>query len=184
MGAKLVSRVGAATLIMVLASCTSPTPHANGVLPGAHVVGGGCGSTTLYRDASQPWASTAQGPSHLVQATGHGDQVTAFIFGYPLRAGDPQDRSNKILWVVRTPRDGSDPPGPRSREGRPAHDCGRVRPEDFRRARGSASAVSPAAGRRGPAAFARERDDQWSLRSKRIRGHVQPPPHLCVSSGH
>ncbi|HLY81532.1 MAG TPA: hypothetical protein VKQ71_01035 [Acidimicrobiales bacterium] len=108
MGAKLVTRAGAATLIMVLASCTSASPHANGVPPGAHVVGGGCGSTTLYRDASQPWASTAQGPSHLVQATGHGDQVTAFLFGYPLRAGDPQDRSNKILWVVRTPRDGSE----------------------------------------------------------------------------
>jgi hypothetical protein len=43
-----------------------------------------------------------------VQATARGGQVAAFLFGYPLRPGDPRDRANKILWVVRTPRDGSE----------------------------------------------------------------------------
>jgi hypothetical protein len=44
----------------------------------------------------------------LVQAGGHKGDVAAYLFGYPLRAGHPQDRANKILWVVRLPRDGSD----------------------------------------------------------------------------
>jgi hypothetical protein len=42
-----------------------------------------------------------------VQATGHDGNVAAFIFGYPLRAGHPEDPTNKILWVVRLPRGGS-----------------------------------------------------------------------------
>ena len=103
--AKIVLGAGLAVLVLLLGSCSSAGIRA-GVPHGAHLVAGGCGSTTLYRNASQPWASA--GPSDLVQATGHGDQVTAFIFGYPLRAGDPQDPANKILWVVRTPRDGSE----------------------------------------------------------------------------
>src|SRR5438132_4574361 len=37
------------------------------------------------------------------------DTATAagFIFGYPLRTGHPTDRANKVLWVVRFPRNGS-----------------------------------------------------------------------------
>jgi hypothetical protein len=36
------------------------------------------------------------------------DQTAAgFIFGYPLRAGHPINPSNKILWVVGFPRNGS-----------------------------------------------------------------------------
>lgn len=75
---------------------------------GAAGVDGGCGSTSLYSGASQPWASNAGAPADLVQATSQGGQVTAFLFAYPLRAGDPQNPSNKILWVVRQPREGSD----------------------------------------------------------------------------
>ena len=33
--------------------------------------------------------------------------AAGFLFGYPLRAGHPTDRANKVLWVVRLPRDGS-----------------------------------------------------------------------------
>jgi hypothetical protein len=94
-------------IVLVVASCSSSGAGAN-IPNGAHVAGGGCGSTTLYRSASQPWAAAADGPTDLVQATGHLDAVRAFIFGYPLRAGDPTDPANKTLWVVRTPRDGSE----------------------------------------------------------------------------
>jgi hypothetical protein len=34
--------------------------------------------------------------------------AAGFIFGYPLRAGHPDNPTNKILWVVRIPRDASD----------------------------------------------------------------------------
>jgi hypothetical protein len=33
-------------------------------------------------------------------------QVAGFLFGYPLMAGNPQPYSDKILWVVASPRDG------------------------------------------------------------------------------
>jgi hypothetical protein len=33
--------------------------------------------------------------------------TAGFIFGHPLRAGHPADPANKILWVVRTPREGA-----------------------------------------------------------------------------
>ncbi|GAC1386880.1 MAG: hypothetical protein NVSMB4_13880 [Acidimicrobiales bacterium] len=43
-----------------------------------------------------------------MQATGHKGHLVAYLFGYPLRPGHPEDPANKILWVVRLPRDGSD----------------------------------------------------------------------------
>lgn len=30
----------------------------------------------------------------------------AYLFGYPLRAGSPQNPDDKVLWVMRRPRDG------------------------------------------------------------------------------
>jgi hypothetical protein len=33
--------------------------------------------------------------------------AAGFLFGYPLRAGHPQNRRNKILWVMGLPRNGS-----------------------------------------------------------------------------
>jgi hypothetical protein len=62
----------------------------------------------LYRGASQSWTKTAGAPVELVQATSRKGDAAAFIFGYPLRAGHPENPSNKILWVVRQPREGSD----------------------------------------------------------------------------
>jgi len=52
------------------------------------------------------WADSADVPSaipHLVSPDGN---VVAILFGNPLRAGTPTDRANKILWIVRQPRDG------------------------------------------------------------------------------
>jgi hypothetical protein len=33
--------------------------------------------------------------------------VAAILFSYPLRAGNPTGRRNKILWIVKQPRNGS-----------------------------------------------------------------------------
>jgi hypothetical protein len=35
----------------------------------------------------------------------HGD-VAALVFGYPLRAGNPSGRQNKVLWIMRLSRRG------------------------------------------------------------------------------
>ena len=96
---------GVATIV---ASACSSGASARALPPGATPVAGGCGTTALYRGASPGWTKDARAPSDLVQATGRRGQVAAFIFGFPLRAGHPQNPDNKILWVVRQPRDGSD----------------------------------------------------------------------------
>lgn len=56
--------------------------------------------------AMPSWAHSANVTSaipHLISPDGN---VVAVVFGNPLRAGTPTDRSNKILWIVRQPRDG------------------------------------------------------------------------------
>ena len=46
--------------------------------------------------------------SDLVQATSTEGNVVAFLFVDPLRAGEPENPANKILWVVKKPRGGTD----------------------------------------------------------------------------
>jgi hypothetical protein len=76
----------------------SPSP-----VEGARRVAGGCGSTPLFRGATPPWAPTD--PTDLTYAVATPATAAGFLFGYPLRAGHPQQRANKILWVVRSPRE-------------------------------------------------------------------------------
>ncbi len=52
------------------------------------------------------WSLTAnppQGVPHLASSDG---SVLAYLFADPLVAGSPTDKQNKILWIVRKPRDG------------------------------------------------------------------------------
>lgn len=100
------SVVGALVSLMV-AACSAGSPS-GAMPPHAARVSGGCGATGLYRGGSPAWTATANPPTFLVAATGHAGDVTAFLFGYPLRAGQPTDRQNKILWVVRQPRNGAE----------------------------------------------------------------------------
>lgn len=51
------------------------------------------------------WASSAN-PPRIRYALAERGQVAGFVFGYPLMAGNPQPYSDKILWVVASPRDG------------------------------------------------------------------------------
>ncbi len=69
-------------------------------------VDGGCGMTPLYRSPTPSWAASAgiRGVNRLARSE-HGDAL-AVLFS-PLNAGRPTNPANKILWVVRLPRDGS-----------------------------------------------------------------------------
>jgi hypothetical protein len=92
----------------------------------------GCGSTSVVKGGIPGWLEEAGGhnnPTSLRYVVAHPPLVAGFLFSDPLRAGHPENPSNKILWVVRTPRDGSQliidghPLGaalPRVHEARPA----------------------------------------------------------------
>lgn len=78
--------------------------------PDARPTAGGCGQTQAYQGPVPAWLDLATGhnvPRGLPYVIGIPDAAAGFIFGYPLRAGHPQNPSNKILWAVRTPRQGS-----------------------------------------------------------------------------
>ena len=83
---------------------------------GSHrrVMAGGCGDTRVYRGAPPTWTASAFGSSSpgfanvLPYAVAEHGNAAGFIFGYPLRAGAPSNRRNKILWIVRLPRNGSE----------------------------------------------------------------------------
>jgi hypothetical protein len=80
--------------------------------PAPNAVAGGCGATSLHRGTLPAWAEpafaaggsrTSPWPYGVAE---HGN-VVAVVFGYPLRAGRPTHSPNKVLWIMRQPRDGS-----------------------------------------------------------------------------
>jgi hypothetical protein len=68
-------------------------------------VAGGCAATGLLLGASPAWARSARPPAIRYALSDEGN-AAAYLFGYPLRAGSPADPDDKVLWVVRRPRDG------------------------------------------------------------------------------
>jgi hypothetical protein len=118
---RIVAIVAAAWLV---AACGSTGSTGSTVRRGAGpaMVAGGCGATKLDRGPVPAWTAPAfsdSGPNsppwpHALSGRGN---VVAIVFGYPLRAGDPADRTNKILWIMRLPRHGS----PLTVEARPLH---------------------------------------------------------------
>ncbi len=98
-----------AAVLLLIAACSDDSGSDGAAIPaGAHEVDGGCGATVLYTGASEDWTASAGGPTDLVQATSHDGNAVAFLFGNPLRAGEPENPANKILWVVKQPRGVSD----------------------------------------------------------------------------
>jgi hypothetical protein len=108
--------------VAVLAGCGSShkgPPHTgppnnglpnNGPLPVARLLG--CGTTALHRGSvpgwtSSAWSSSSGAPGQMPWALGTRGSAAAFLFSYPLHAGTTLARSNKILWIVRLPRDSS-----------------------------------------------------------------------------
>lgn len=105
----------AATTVMaaLLVACSSeatarPSPSSS-LTPRASGVSTECGSTAVLRGGIPSWLDQAGGynnPSSLPYVIAHPAQAAGFIFTYPLRAGQRENPSNKILWVVRVPRTG------------------------------------------------------------------------------
>ncbi|MBX6723791.1 MAG: hypothetical protein IRY92_11255, partial [Dactylosporangium sp.] len=73
------------------------------------VLPGGCGQTPLLSGALPPWTDSAGPPADLPYVVSHEGNLVGVLFGHPLHA-PPQsaDYNNKILWIVREPRNGSD----------------------------------------------------------------------------
>jgi hypothetical protein len=63
----------------------------------------GCGQTTLYRGALPSWLAHSNAPTVVPYAIGAGRSAAAFVFADPLRAGEPRNPYNKILWILRRP---------------------------------------------------------------------------------
>jgi hypothetical protein len=61
---------------------------------------------TRTADEIPPWARSANPPSGVAHALSDDGNVAYFIFSDPMIAGHRTDRENKILWIVRQPRDG------------------------------------------------------------------------------
>ncbi|HEV3096438.1 MAG TPA: hypothetical protein VG104_04775 [Candidatus Dormibacteraeota bacterium] len=89
------------------APTASPTPA-----PTASPIAasGGCGSTAAIRGSTPAWLDDAgahNNPTGVPYVIAHPPLAAGFLFGSPLRAGHPDNPTNKILWVVRTPRSGA-----------------------------------------------------------------------------
>lgn len=87
-----------------------------------NLIAGGCGATQLYHGQPPAWTAPAfsdssPGPPPWPYALSERATVVAIVFGYPLRAGEPTNPGNKVLWIMRLPRNGS----PLSIEARPEH---------------------------------------------------------------
>ena len=109
------------TIALVAAACSSGTSSSSpasttgqatrvSAPPDTAVVPGGCGATRVYKGDEPSWLDTAgahNNPTGLPYVMAVDQTAAGFIFGYPLRAGHPINPSNKILWVVGFPRNGS-----------------------------------------------------------------------------
>jgi hypothetical protein len=86
------------------------TPSSKPSLSAAAVVPGGCGVTQVLKGGVPAWLDEAgahNNPDGLPYAVATPPIAAGFLFGYPLRAGHPDNPANKILWVVARPRGGS-----------------------------------------------------------------------------
>jgi hypothetical protein len=103
----------AATTVFACSPSSSGTPNASPTPSGAaNVLPGGCGSTQILKGGSPQWVHKLAGTSTYVDTVPYvlaaPPTVAGFLYGYPLRAGHPTDRNNKILWLVNLgPRAGA-----------------------------------------------------------------------------
>lgn len=71
--------------------------------------GQSCAPAPILHRAPPPWSAAAWSDSSgfaAPYALASDDAAAAFFFTPALRAGHPTDPANKVLWVVRFPRDG------------------------------------------------------------------------------
>jgi hypothetical protein len=103
-----------AVAAILLAGCTgTPAPTrapatASAPAPPA-ATAAACAPSSIHQGAPPAWNAHPAGFSGqpgLPYVLGAGDTIMGYIWGFPLRAGHPDNPSNKILWYVRLPRDG------------------------------------------------------------------------------
>ena len=104
-----------ACLLAALAGCSQAeaarTPVAQPSAVSSSELAGSCPGTAIVKGPTPAWLDVASGhntPAGLAYTIDATATVGGFLFGYPLRAGHPENPTNKILWIVRLPRNGSD----------------------------------------------------------------------------
>ncbi|MFZ0130801.1 MAG: hypothetical protein WB808_12745 [Candidatus Dormiibacterota bacterium] len=88
-------------------SAATPAPQPLG----SSVASTGCGNTVVYRGSVPAWLVTAGGgsrgaPTYLPYVIARPPIAGGYLFVFPLQSG--AHGSNKILWAMGLPRDGSD----------------------------------------------------------------------------
>jgi hypothetical protein len=82
----------------------------SGTAVAPHVAPGGCGGTTIFTGPpgwnAQP-AGFSEQPLSLPYVVGGRDSVMGYLRARPLYAPESPSHSNKVLWYVRSPRDGA-----------------------------------------------------------------------------
>ena len=100
-------RLALLALLGPVTACSS-SHHATSA-PRASVT---CKTTPLHRGAAPRWTAAAWSTSskgfasHLRYAIAANGNVVGVLFGHRLRAGQPENPANKILWIVRQARNG------------------------------------------------------------------------------
>jgi hypothetical protein len=90
-------------------STLSPGPaSAVAAGPTASQLSSGCGTTPVRSGGIPGWGASA-GVPNLPTVMAHEGNLVGAVFGYPLVAPARETGAqNKVLWIVREPRDGSD----------------------------------------------------------------------------
>jgi hypothetical protein len=99
-------------LLLVLASCSPSSAGANPSPspPAALASTAPCSASSVHTGSRPPWLEEAGAHNNpdIPYVIATPEIAAGFLFADPLRAGHPVDPSNKILWVVGKPRNGSD----------------------------------------------------------------------------
>jgi hypothetical protein len=96
----------ALAIVVVAAACSQPSIQRGASSSPSASVDAGCGGTRVAKGGQPSWSSSAGSLEGLRFVLSNQDDVAGFLFGPSLRAGHPTNPTNKILWVVREPRNG------------------------------------------------------------------------------
>jgi hypothetical protein len=88
----------------LVAACTGSAPRHAAL--NAKARSHACTADPLRRGDPPAWTQSANPPTGLPFVVASQDNVAGFVFGNPLTADTRRELSNKVLWVVRTPRAG------------------------------------------------------------------------------
>jgi hypothetical protein len=96
-------------MILLLAACGGSGPAVT--RSGSSSADAPCVPAPIHRGAPPAWTAAAWSESspgfRVPYALASNGAVGAFYFAKVLRAGHPTNPSNKVLWIVRFPRDGN-----------------------------------------------------------------------------